>query len=162
MDEAPKPRTKVLKNGAVYDLDRKRIVANPGGGTAAFGTQQAAMARERKAELKRETIAAAANEAVERRGYGKRYGSLAFVAEIASVMQRKATTQDDPKAVDAARFLLQETGLSDKQAQAEPQVQRVEYGIDAPTLALLRQALAVKARDNRHYQQHEVEGEVAE
>jgi hypothetical protein len=30
------PRTKVLANGAVYDLDRGRIVANPGGGTHAI------------------------------------------------------------------------------------------------------------------------------
>ena len=30
------PRTKVLKNGAVYDLDKGRIVANPGGGTTAI------------------------------------------------------------------------------------------------------------------------------
>ena len=30
------PRTKVLKNGAVYDLDAGRIVANPGGGTSAI------------------------------------------------------------------------------------------------------------------------------
>ena len=36
-------RTKTLKNGAVYDLDKKQIVANPGGGTAAI-TQATASA----------------------------------------------------------------------------------------------------------------------
>lgn len=45
-EQVEQPRTKVLKNGAVYDLDRGRIVSNPGGGTTAITP-------ERSRELKR-------------------------------------------------------------------------------------------------------------
>ena len=72
-------------------------------------------------EKKRATIAAAANAAVQRGDFKVAYGDMAFVAEIGYHAQLKAQNVDDPKQIDAARFLLQETGLSEKAAQAEQQ-----------------------------------------
>src|SRR5690554_8224916 len=47
-------RTKVLANGAVYDLDKKRIVANPGGGTMGITQENAsALARKRWEKVRR-------------------------------------------------------------------------------------------------------------
>lgn|SRR5574341_1167 len=40
-DTQVEPRLKTLKNGAVYDLDKGRIVANPGGGTQAITSDSA-------------------------------------------------------------------------------------------------------------------------
>ena len=117
------PRTKVLKNGAVYDLDKGRIVANPGGGSHAITSERAIEFAQLRIDRKRQAIAQAANEAVESGDLRARFGDMAFVADIARVAMMKATTPDDPKAIDAARFLLQEAGISDKQGQAVEQGQ---------------------------------------
>jgi len=64
MDKATTPaRTKILKNGAVYDLDKGRIVANPGGGTSAITPARSRELREiraaKVARLTRQKITAA-------------------------------------------------------------------------------------------------------
>jgi hypothetical protein len=115
-------RYKTLANGAVYDLTIGRIVANPGGGTAAITGQNSSAYHARRQQLKRETIAQAANDAVENGTYTAKYKDLAFVAAIAATAMQKATTPDDPKAIDAARFLLQEAGLAEAKQQQPDQV----------------------------------------
>lgn len=116
-DMETKEKLRVLKNGAVYDMEKKRIVANPGGGTAAITKRTASEMADIRRKRKQATIAAAANAAVERDDW-RAHGDMAFVAAIADTAYIKATTPDDPKAIDAARFLLQETGLIEpKQAE---------------------------------------------
>jgi hypothetical protein len=57
-------RLKTLKNGAVYSLDEKRIVANPGGGTAAITQANAsAMARARWEKYRRAAVREIVDEA---------------------------------------------------------------------------------------------------
>jgi hypothetical protein len=57
-------RTKTLANGAVYDLDQKRIVANPGGGTAAITQANAsALARMRWEKYRRAGVREIVEEA---------------------------------------------------------------------------------------------------
>ena len=73
----------------------------------------------RRYELKRKIIAEAANEAVQRGDFRLAYGDMAYVAEIGYNAQLKAQNVDDPKQIDAARFLLQETGISEVQAKGE-------------------------------------------
>lgn len=57
------PRLKTLKNGAIYDLDKGRIVANPGGGKSAITPARSRELREIRAakaeRLMRERITAA-------------------------------------------------------------------------------------------------------
>ena len=106
MDET---KYKVLANGAVYDLEQKRIVRG-----AALDSATASALASRKAEKRREIARAAANAAVERADYHASYGDLAFVAAIIQTAMMKAQTPDDPKAIEAARFVMLETGESEK------------------------------------------------
>lgn len=86
----------------------------------------------RRAELRREVMRQAANEAVERGDLVVDYGDLAYAAEIMQAAQRKATNIDDPKMIDAARFVYKETGISEQDAERESVVHHI-YSIDDDT-----------------------------
>lgn len=132
---------RVYKNGALFDKDKGRIV----GMDKDLAEKNTLITKDNTAEflskrltLKRNIIAEAANNAVERGDMRNKYGDEAWLAAIAENAMIKATTPDDPKSIDAARFLLQETGLSDKQAQSEPPAQ-VVHTLDPAVMALLQQ-----------------------
>jgi hypothetical protein len=127
---------KTLKNGAIYDMDIKRIVANPNGGTSAITKETSSDMLAKRHARKRATIQAAANEAVERDDWRVTHGDMAFVAAIASTAMMKATTPDDPKAIEAARFLLRESGLS-QEGDVESKA-----GNESALAALGREAIA--------------------
>jgi hypothetical protein len=122
---APKPgkqdHLRVLSNGAVYDMRLKRIVSGKAITTKITSDNAIAM-QSRKVELKREALARAAN-AVAAQGGGVdgrlMDGPLAFVEAIGEAMTMKALTVNDPKAVDAARFIFTETGIAERQVQHE-------------------------------------------
>ena len=78
-------------------------------------SQLSALGREKK----RAIMAEAANEAVQRGDFKTKYGGMAFAAEIAYNAQLKSQNIDDPKQIDAGRFVLQETGISERQAQSD-------------------------------------------
>jgi hypothetical protein len=64
MNTQTEPRTKTLKNGAVYNLDDKRIVANPGGGSTAITQANAsALAKKRWENYRRAAVKAIIDEA---------------------------------------------------------------------------------------------------
>mgnify|MGYP003528465789 CR=1 FL=1 len=155
MDEV-KPRTKVLKNGAIYDMDKGRIVAMKPE-KAQVSTQitqaNAGALHARRQELKREAVQRGANAVAAEDG---RYDGtdLDFVEALSEVMMRRAVNADDVKGVDAARFLLQESGLAEaKQVQATP----AEAVTD-----ILREVASIAASlahgfDNYNYRKHEAE-----
>jgi len=91
----PIPGTKIPNNGHEITHENARAFAS------------------RRLELKRETIAAAANEAVARADFKQNYGDMAYIAELGYYAQLKAQNIDDPKQIDAARFLIQETGIAE-------------------------------------------------
>ena len=70
----------------------------------------------KNAELKRQVARDAANNAVQRGDFKIAYKDMAFIAEIVDAAHQKATNIDDPKAIDAARFVLQVTGYDEKTA----------------------------------------------
>lgn len=73
---------------------------------------------DRRMELKRSVMAQAANEAVARGDFKQRYGDMAYLAELSYNAQLKSQNIDDPKQIDASRFIVQETGYSEaKQAE---------------------------------------------
>jgi hypothetical protein len=132
---------RVYKNGALFDKDKGRIV----GLRPELAEKNTLITKENTNELltirlnrKRELLQAAANDAVERGDLKAIHGNDAWIAEIGYNMQKKATNIDDPKMVDAARFLLQETGLSDKAVQAEAAAP-VVHTLDPDVVMLLRQ-----------------------
>lgn len=123
---APKPESKKhlrpLSNGAIYDMEKKRIVANPGGGTTAITKENATVLQARGVELKRQAMIRAANKVAEQGGGvdGRELvGDLAFVEAIGEAMTMKALSVNDPKAVDAARFVFTEAGIGEKQVEQE-------------------------------------------
>ncbi len=117
---APKPEKqshlRVLANGAVYDMNKKRIVDSKNV-TTKITSESAVLMQSRQQELKREALRRAANAVAAQGGSvdGRELtGDMAFVEAIGESMAMKALTVGDPKAVDAARFLFTEIGISEK------------------------------------------------
>lgn len=117
---APKPEKqshlRVLANGAVYDMNKKRIVDSKNV-TTKITSESAVLMQSRQQELKREALRRAANAVAAQGGSvdGRELtGDMAFVEAIGESMAMKALTVGDPKAVDAARFLFTEMGISEK------------------------------------------------
>ena len=130
------PKTKTLRNGAVYSYETHKIIK----GAPMDAAKASALATARQ-QLKRQVVAQAANAAVERQQWRTDYGDNAWIAAIADNAMVKATTPDDPKAIDAARFLLQEAGLAE-QRQA-PLVQAESITLNVLVADAMRDALAL-------------------
>ena len=148
---APKPyileerdgRTvRVYESGTVLDHATGRIAQPPQ--QHMITVDNTAQMHRARQERKQRVMLAAANEAVERADWRTTHGDMAFVAALADTAMRKATTADDPKAIDAARFLLQESGLSEAK-QAQPQ-QDTSAGVVRDMLASLAQLARDAAR----------------
>jgi hypothetical protein len=132
------PNTKVLKNGAVYDMDKGRIVANPRGGTQAITSANARDMQRLAVEKKRSVMNQAANRDVSP-ALRAEYGEYAHVAERAIVLQQIATTPEAGKAaVMAHQALTNDTGMGEGKAIAETQ-QTVTHTLDPEVIALLQQ-----------------------
>lgn len=117
---APKPEKqshlRVLANGAVYDMNKKRIV-NSKNVTTKITSENAVALQSRQQEMKREALTRAANAVAEQGGTvdGREFaGDMAFIEAIGEAMTMKALTVNDPKAVEAARFIFRETGISER------------------------------------------------
>lgn len=122
---APKPEKqdhlRVLANGAVYDMRKKRIVDSRNV-TTKITSENAVALQSRQQELKRAALRKAANAVAAQGGSvdgSKMQGDYAYVAAIGEAMTMKALTVNDPKAVDAARFIFTETGISERQAEPD-------------------------------------------
>lgn len=113
---------RVLSNGAIYDMRKKRIV-NSKAVTTKITEENAVAMQSRQVELKRAALKRAAN-AVAAQGGGvdgrAMQGDMAYVEAIGEAMTMKALTVNDPKAVDAARFVFAETGIGERQAEQVP------------------------------------------
>jgi hypothetical protein len=112
-------RTKVLKNGAVYDLDKKRIVANPGGGTTAITSETSSAFHARRQELKRERIMVGAAKVLETLGDWEAPTDMDVVEAIGEAVMENAIDPKSKKQIDAANFILRESGLSMANSQRE-------------------------------------------
>jgi hypothetical protein len=113
---AQPPQVTITRNGLLRDVASGKFLPGRKPDNMITTSEQARELAARRHQKKRDTIQAAANDAVERGDYRQRYGDLAFVAALAETAMLKATTADDPKAIEAARFLLRETGLAEADA----------------------------------------------
>jgi hypothetical protein len=116
MDET---RTKVLQNGAVYDLERKRIVAmRPE--LAVRSTQitqaNAGDLQARRVQSKRDALARGAQRVLEASGRIPA-SDLAFVEAIGEALMESAQDPSNRQQVRAAELLIRETGLSERTEQ---------------------------------------------
>lgn len=105
---------KTLRNGAIYDMNVKRIVKG-----ASLSSVDAANLRAKRTEKRRQIVREAANQMVQDGQLKATYGDDAFIAAIVQTAMMKATEPEDPKSIEAAKFILQEAGETDKQAQTD-------------------------------------------
>jgi hypothetical protein len=119
---APKPEStkhlRVLANGAVYDTIKGRIVSSKNV-TTKITPERSVEMQSRRQELKREAMIRAANRVAAQGGSvdgSELSGDLAFVEAITEAMTMKALTVNDAKAVDASRFIFQETGIAESRS----------------------------------------------
>jgi hypothetical protein len=142
-------RTKVLANGAVYDLDKKRIVANPGGGTTAITSETASQLHARRQELKQQRLMAGAAKVLERTGDWDMPGDLDVVEAIGEAAMEKALDIDSKGQIDAAKFILTEAGLSAANSRRENTPDGSGSGITGSPEALMQLVAMIEA-ERRH------------
>lgn len=146
-DEQGKLRT--LANGAIYDMERHRIVkAAP----KPFITKDnAAEMQKRAVEKKRVVMARAANSAVQDSRLIAEYGDMAHVAERAITLQSLATTPEAGKAaVMAHQALVRDTGMDERlaqQAQKQEDDPLRELGLQVLEYLYLRQTAEAQGDD---------------
>lgn len=108
------PRTKVLSNGAVYDLDKKRIVSSKDV-TTKFTSARAVEVNLIKIDKKRERLMAGAN-AIVAKGGDYDGTDLDFVEAIGEAVTLAALDPTSSQQVKAAEFLFREAGIGERQA----------------------------------------------
>ena len=144
-------RTKVLKNGAVYDMESKRIVA--GAKTSLITAENAREMQSKAIAKKREAVMRAANREVDPALIAE-FGEYAFIAEGAMNMQRLASDPASGKAgVMAWESLQRAAGLAETKGEDAPQatVNHVHTLSDA-VLGLLSGLAGADGFDNSNYQ----------
>ena len=111
---------RVLSNGAVYDMERGRIVANPGGGKHAITSESARDMQMLGVRKKREVVARAANRSVGDASLVDEFGEFAWLADATQTQMAIATTPDAGKAaVMAASWLVDNAGMAEPKAGTE-------------------------------------------
>lgn len=149
--DAPLPENiRVLKNGALYDDDIKKIVGvRPDlatGDLTFFNSENAAENQLRAVVKKRLVMMRAANREVPPELVAE-YGDYAHVAERAQTLQRIATSPEAGKAaVMAHDALIRDTGMGEKQQQ-EAQSQQLSV-TDQALLGLIQAITAKVQADN--------------
>lgn len=93
----------VYDNGLEKNADTGRIM-RPADGALITSENARALQRKRQ-EKQRATLLAAMLEGVERKEFIEKYGEDAWIMAIGYSAMIKATTPDDPKSIEAARFL---------------------------------------------------------
>jgi hypothetical protein len=109
-------RINVYASGAEYDMDAKRLV-KPASHTV-ITQENATDLNRRRLELKRERLLVGAARTLERGGDWDTPNDLDVVEALGEAVMMKALNPDSAKQVDAARFILQETGLAEAQQPA--------------------------------------------
>lgn len=113
----------VAKNGALMRMNDNGKPQFVKGATVATAITSSEMGKEyarRRAEKRKEIVLEAANEAVERQDYKTRFGNYAYIAAMVETAMMKATTPDDPKMVEAAKFVMKQAGdLEDDAPEAQ-------------------------------------------
>jgi hypothetical protein len=109
-------RINVYASGAEYDMDAKRLV-KPASHTV-ITQENATDLNRRRLELKRERLLVGAARTLERGGDWEQATDLDVVEAISEAVMMKALNPDNAKQVDAARFILTESGLAEAQQQA--------------------------------------------
>ena len=116
--ETTEPRTKVLSNGAVYDVDKKKIVSG-----AVLTSDRAREMVQARVEKKRERVMAGAAKFLEATGQWEAPTDLDVVEAIAEQVMETAMDTDpkNSKQIKAADWIMENMGLSERENTATPQ-----------------------------------------
>jgi coproporphyrinogen III oxidase len=153
------PRTKVLKNGAVYDLDKKRIVSG-----ALLTSDKARELVETRVAQKRARLMAGANAVIAKGGDFDGVG-MDFVEAIGEAVTLAALDPTSTQQVRAAEFLFREAGIAERLQQEAGGVSAVVHTIDPAVMSLLAQIAQAQdgnAFDNSNYHNHVIEAEASD
>lgn len=138
----------VAKNGALVRRlpnGKTQFVKGSKIATAITSSEMGVEYAKKRAEKRRQIVMEAANEAVERNDWTKKHGDYAFIAAIANTAMIKATTPDDPKAIEAARFVLAQAGLlSDDEEEKDKNASVLEALGREAVLQVLARAKALR------------------
>jgi hypothetical protein len=134
----------VYDNGMEKYGDTGHLIRPP---TGALITAENSLAYHRaRKDKKRAVVLQAANESLAvRRDKVEQYGELAFLAAITESAMLKATNSKDPKQIEAARFVLSETGMAETIGDEDP---GAGDGDNRPRVLVLLAALERRRRDN--------------
>lgn len=136
IDTEQLPNTRVLKNGAVYDLDKKRIVSSVGV-TTKITRENAREMQTKAVARKREVVRQAAAAGVQRADLIRAFGEDAWLAEVAQTQQVIATTPEAGKASTlAAGWLVRNAGM-DEALDKEQGQQSAQSPVEAALAGLI-------------------------
>ena len=122
----------VYESGVHYNQTRGRLIkAAP---QFQITTENAKEFKERLAEKKREAVARGAAKVLESTGEWVTPNALDVAEAIAEAVMKKALNPDNPKQVDAARYIMVEAGMSESQTKTDADAQQF-----APVAEALRQ-----------------------
>ena len=146
--------TKILANGAIYDLDKGRIIGNPGGGTTAITQAQSSAMANLRWDRYRQAAADGGMLAAKTLSPSNVTEYDAFVLMSANIA-RLAMEKSDRTAVEAYRAYSQAVGYTAKQDQDSIQPVNITniVGDNALRMVLLAQLGIVS--DNYSYTNHD-------
>ena len=131
----------VYESGAHYNVDRKHLVKAPD--HAMITPEKSIELKKILAEKKREAVARGAARVLERSGDWDTPNALDVIEAISEAVMLKALNPDNPKQVDAARYITQEMGMAENQTKSSEEARQFAPVVDAMNqlTALLREAL---------------------
>jgi hypothetical protein len=114
----------VYESGAHYNVTRKHLVKAPE--SAMLTTERSRELKEKFIEKKREAMVRGAGRALEKAQPGEWAvpNALDVVEALAEAATMKALNPDNPKQIDAARFIMTETGMSESQTKTSEDAQQ--------------------------------------
>jgi hypothetical protein len=112
----------VYESGAHYNVTRKHLVKAPE--SAMITKENAWKFKEQLAEKKREAIVRGAARTLARTQEWDVPNALDVAEALAEAVMMKALNPDNPKQVDAARFIMAEAGLAETQTKTNEVAQQ--------------------------------------
>jgi len=168
MDET---RTKVLQNGAIYDLDAKRIIGRDPNGAIVdtrINSGNAIAMQSRRVQSKRDALARGAQRVLEASSGIPATSDMAFVEAIGAALMASAQDPDNRQQVRAAELLIRETGLSERleapQSAGSGQAAEIITALAQFAAAILPSGEPVQvidgyAFDNYNYRNHDTDAQ---
>jgi len=142
MTEVQAPNTRILKNGAVYDMDKKRIVSG-----ATLSSAEASNLAKQKQEKKHAAIEAAANLIVQRAAAKSSDPAMkalagdemAYLKAVAMGRQQAAMDPDSPYGNGAATWITESAIDNAIELRYDPRTpQQKDWDTDAEEITATR------------------------